>query len=247
MKIFAYATAINQLKLDKKSLLNQNIAYDKIPQWVKSEDFLKLFLPYVEIVIDSREQDKFIESACNFFGIKNELAKKDKKAQTENLKEGDISFKVMFGEKVYDFVGVCVWERKGSANEWYNNIMGDRDRLNREMQRQIDKGYKKFVLMLEIGNCLYDLIDYEFYYYNHYGERVNKTLGMHAFSTICSWKQSNHFDIEILQVDTQKGTKDERFKARTKLFFLMLYDMFYYFRNELRKECIEKELIENEI
>ena len=97
--------------------------------------------------------------------------------------------------------------------------------------------YKKFVLMLEIGNCLYDLIDYEFYYYNHYGERVNKTLGMHAFSTICSWKQSNHFDIEILQVDTQKGTKDERFKARTKLFFLMLYDMFYYFRNELRKEC----------
>ena len=122
--------------------------------------------------------------------------------------------------------------------------MTDRDRLNREMQRQVEKGYKKFVLMLEIGDCLYDLIDYQFYYYNKFGERVNKTLGLNAFSTISSWCQNNHFGIELLQVDTQKGTKDEKFKARMKLFFLMLYDMFYYFRQEIRLECIDKNLIE---
>lgn len=246
MKTFAYATAINQLGLDKTKPINI-IDGNKVPQWAQGKDFLELFLPYVEIYIDSREQDKYIQNACSYYGISNIIAKKDKKTGGENLKEGDVSFAVVFGERVFDFRGVCVWERKGSANEWYGNIMGDRDRLNREMQRQVDKGYKKFVLMLEIGDCLYDLINYKFYYYDHNGKRVEKSLGMHAFATVSSWKQSNHFDIEVLQVDTQKGTKDERFKARIKLFFLMLYDMFYYFRNELRNECLEKELIENEI
>lgn len=244
MKKFDYATAVNQLKLDKKSILNNNINYKEIPKWVQGQDFLNLFLPYLSIKIDSREQDDYIQRACEYFGINYQLARKDKKIGTENLKEGDITFSVAFGEQIYDYTGIVHYERKGSANEWYNNIMTDRDRLNREMQRQVEKGYKKFVLMLEIGDCLYDLIDYQFYYYNKFGERVNKTLGLNAFSTISSWCQNNHFGIELLQVDTQKGTKDEKFKARMKLFFLMLYDMFYYFRQEIRLECIDKNLIE---
>lgn len=243
MKTFAYSTAINQLKFDKKTIVN-NLNYDKFPSWAQGKDFLELFLPYVTIFIDSREQDPYIQKACEFYGIKYIVAKKDKSTGGENLKEGDISFKVSFGQSEMDYRGICVWERKGSANEWYDNIMGDRDRLNREMQRQIDKGYKKFVLMLEIGDCLLDLIDYKFYYYDRNGERVNRTLGMHAFSTVNSWRQSNRFDLEILQVDTQKGTKDEKFKARAKLFFLMLYDMFYFFRNEIRLKCIKENLIE---
>lgn len=245
MKQFDYATALNQLKLDKKNILNKNIHYERLPQWAQGQSFLKMFLPYIKIRSDSREQDAYIQKACDYFGIAWEEARKDKKTGSENLKEGDITFAVIFGQQVYDYTGVVCYERKGSASEWYNNIMKDRDRLNKEMQRQIDKGYKKFTLLLEIGNCLYDLIDYKFYYYNEQGERVEKTLGMNAFSTISSWCQNNHFGIELLQVDTQKGNKDERFHARMKLFILMLYDMFYYFRQEIRLECIEKNLIEN--
>ena len=60
MKSFSYEVAINQLKLGKETKLNNNIKYDLIPSWVQGEDFLKLFLPYLKIIGDSREQDKWI-------------------------------------------------------------------------------------------------------------------------------------------------------------------------------------------
>ena len=56
MKQFDYEVALNQLQVGKDTKLNK-IEYDLIPSWVKGEDFLKLFLPYLEIVGDSREQD----------------------------------------------------------------------------------------------------------------------------------------------------------------------------------------------
>ena len=95
MKRFDYEVALNQLQLGKEKQLNTNIKYDFIPNWVQGNDFLKLFLPYLKIIGDSREQDKWIESACNFYGIAFEWAKKDKKANTENLKEGDYTYKVI--------------------------------------------------------------------------------------------------------------------------------------------------------
>ena len=81
MKRFDYEVAINQLKLGKDKKLNTDIQYDLIPNWVSSQDFLQLFLPYLKIIGDSREQDKWIEEACNYYGIAFEWAKKDKKAK----------------------------------------------------------------------------------------------------------------------------------------------------------------------
>ena len=43
MKKFDYAVAINQLGLDKEPI-NSNIRYELIPEWVRGEDFLRLFL-----------------------------------------------------------------------------------------------------------------------------------------------------------------------------------------------------------
>lgn len=57
MKRFDYEVAVNQLNLGKETKLN-TINYNLIPSWVQGSDFLNLFLPYLKIVGDSREQDK---------------------------------------------------------------------------------------------------------------------------------------------------------------------------------------------
>ena len=85
MKRFDYEVAVNQLKLGKEIQLNKNLQFNLIPNWVQSNDFLKLFLPYLKIIGDSREQDKWVEEACKYYGIAFEWAKKDKKAKTANL------------------------------------------------------------------------------------------------------------------------------------------------------------------
>ena len=63
MKRFDYEVAVNQLKLGKETKLNNDINYDLIPNWVQGEDFLKLFLPYLKIIGDSREQGEQRENS----------------------------------------------------------------------------------------------------------------------------------------------------------------------------------------
>lgn len=69
MKRFDYKVAVNQLQLGKDKQLNTAINYDLIPSWVQGADFLKLFLPYLKIVGDSREQDKWVEEACKYMEL----------------------------------------------------------------------------------------------------------------------------------------------------------------------------------
>lgn len=241
MKHFDYEVAINQLKLDKKAKLNNDIRYDFIPEWAKSEDFLKRFLPYLKIVGDSREQDKWLQKACDYYGIAFEWAKKDSKEKTENLKEGDYTFKVVFGNKTYDYTGVVAYERKGSVSEFYNNCVGrkkengtsDRERVEKEFTRFNNKGYRKVVLLLEFGERLVDLTDLSFGYPTKDGEWLVKNVGNTIYSTIMSWKQPNNKGFEIIQSNNHK-----------RLFWLFLQDCYYFFRNEIRNECIKKELIE---
>lgn len=241
MKHFDYEVAINQLKLDKKAKLNNNIRYDFIPEWAKSEDFLKRFLPYLKIIGDSREQDKWLKKACDYYGIAFEWAKKDNKGKTENLKEGDYTFKVIFGNKIYDYTGIVAYERKGSISEFYNNCVGrkkengtsDRERVEKEFARFNKKGYRKVVLLLEFGERLIDLTDLSFGYPTKDGQWLVKNVGNTIYSTIMSWKQPNNKAFEIIQSNNHK-----------RLFWLFLQDCYYFFRNEIRNECIEKELIE---
>lgn len=240
MKNFDYAVALNQLEVGKGKKLNDGIVYERIPEWARGDDFLKLFLPYLKVIGDSREQDNWIEKACEWYGIAYERAKKDKQAHTENLKEGDYTFKVVFGEKEYDYTGVVAYERKGSVSELYGNCTGskangssDRERIKREFERFNEKQYRKVVLLLEFGECLTDLIDMEFGFYKD-GRLQTKRTNYTIYASIMSWKQPNNKGFEILQSQSHK-----------KLFWLFLQDCFYFFRNEIRRECEEKNLIEN--
>lgn len=241
MKRFDYEVAVNQLQLGKDKQLNTDIHYDLIPNWVQGNDFLKLFLPYLKIIGDSREQDKWIESACNYYGIAFEWAKKDKKANTENLKEGDYTFKVIFGEREFDYIGKVAYERKGSIAEFYNNCTGyqkakgtsDRERIKREFDRFAEKNYDKVVLMLEFGEKITDLIGLNFEFRGEKGKLQAKNTYHTIYSAVMSWKQPNNKDFDIIQSN-----------SHNKLFWLFLQDCYYYFRNEIRKECIDKQMIE---
>lgn len=240
MKRFDYEVAINQLKLGKDRVLNNNLYCQRIPDWVNTEDFIKLFLPYLKIIGDSREQDKWVEDACRFYGIAFEWRKHDKKAGIENLKEGDYTFCVEFANKCYDYTGVVAYERKGSISEFYNNCTGynkdtgesDRARICREFARFNQKEYKKVVLMLEFGDRLTDLIDMKFQYRGEGGKLITKSTYNAIYSAIMSWKQPNNKGFEIIQSN-----------SHGKLFWLFVQDCYYYFRNQLRNECYEKQLI----
>jgi len=238
MKRFDYEVAINQLKLGKDKQLNK-INYDLIPKWVQGNDFLKLFLPYLKIIGDSREQNKWIETACNVYGIAFEWAKKDKKAKTENLKEGDYTFKVIFGDREYSYVGKVAYERKGSIAEFYGNCTGqkkgssDRERIKREFDRFNEKNYDKVVLMLEFGEKITDLIGLQFEFRGEKGKLQVKNTYHTIYSAVMSWKQPNSKNFDIIQSSSHK-----------KLFWLFLQDCYYYFRNEIRQECIDKNMIE---
>lgn len=237
MKRFEYATAINQLKLEKKQIVNKNLcSIDKLPLFARLKNFYEMFLPYLTIVADSREQDTWVTQYATHYGIKVELAKKDTKLGTENLKEGDYTFKVSFGNNEYDFTGVVSYERKGKISEFYNNCLSDRKRVKREFERFGQKMYDKVVLLLQFGEKLEDLINLQFSYYGkENGERKLFTKNTHytMYSTIMSWKQPNNNDFDIIQSEN-----------KTKLFWLMVVDMYYYFRNVIRNESISKGLVE---
>ena len=44
----------------------RKIRYERIPEWVQGEELLMTFLPYVCIIGDSREQNKWVEKACEY-------------------------------------------------------------------------------------------------------------------------------------------------------------------------------------
>lgn len=243
MKRFSYEVAVNQLQLGKEKQLNNDLKFDLIPNWVQGSDFLKLFLPYLKIIGDSREQDKWVEEACKYYGIAFEWAKKDKKAKTENLKEGDYSFQVIFGNATYNYIGKVAYERKGSIAEFYNNCTGydknkktsDRERIQREFERFGEKNYKKVVLMLEFGEKITDLIGLQFEYRGKGGKLEIKNTFHTIYSAVMSWKQPNNKDFDVIQSSSHK-----------RLFWLFLQDCYYYFRNDIRQECQDKGLIEED-
>lgn len=239
MKEFNYETALNCLGVGKEKRLNDTFRL-RVPDWVRGAGFIKYFLPYVKVIGDSREQDKWMENACKYYGIAFEWARKDDKSGTENLKEGDYTFAVVFGNKTYDYTGQVAFERKGSVSEFYSNCTGakersDRERVKREFNRFGAKGYRKVVLMLEFGERLVDLIDLKFEYRNHNGVIEKKNVGYTLYSTIMSWKQPNNADFDVIQSNN-----------RERLFWLFLQECYYFFRNDLRIECEEKNLIEKE-
>lgn len=234
MKRFDYATALNGLGLNKNNKLN-NINTGRIPNWVRGSDFIELFLPFLMIIGDSREQNKWIEKACEYYGIAFKWAKKGE--NSENLKEGDYTFKMVFGDTIIDYTGIVAYERKGAVSELYTNCTGynkkaktsDRQRITREFERFKEKDYKKVVLLLEFGDKLIDLIDIQFSFQGAGGVLETKSAGYTIYSALMSWKQPNNKGFEIIQSDNH-----------LKLFWMFLQDCYYYFRNDIRKKIIKE-------
>ncbi len=222
-----YVISLNRLSLKRKEKWNtlNPKTLDDIPIWAKTEDFMNEFLPYITVVGDSREQKDWVGSACEYYGIDFLPLKKDAKLGTENLKEGDYSFIISFDEKQYNYINEVAYERKGSLSEIYNNCTVDRARFEREFDRCIKKGYKKIVLVLEYGERIQDLIHAKFSY-KRGRDVITKDTGLSVFTTLMSWRQSNKYNIEIYQSQNH-----------ITLFWLMLQDMFYFFRNEIVKEA----------
>lgn len=212
-----------------KNELASEVALQNIPTQYASEDFVELFLKHLTIIGDSREQKDWIERACAYYGIAFDKAVKDKKSGTENLKEGDYSFRLQFGDKVLSYVGVVAYERKGSISEICNNLKsGDRERIDREFNRFINKGYKKVVMVLEYGNNLLDLLNAEYEYIDHYGMYNTKNVGKLVYASLMSWKQQNGKNFEIYQNENHE-----------QMFWWILTDMFYWWRNEIRNQVEE--------
>lgn len=241
MADFNLQKSLKILGYNKGLILNENLNTDKIPSWVKGNDFFGLFLPHLIIIGDSREQDNWIEKACAYYGIKYKRAEKDKHAHLENLKEGDYSFGLIFGEEIINYVGKVAYERKGSVSELYNNCTGynketqrsDRERIKKEFDRFNTKQYRKVVLMLEFGEKILDLIDMTFSYYAKNGELQIKSVGNTIYSTIMSWSQPNNKNFDIIQSN-----------SHVTLFWIMLQDMFYFWRNDIKNLIQNKEKTE---
>jgi len=217
-------TQLRKLGIDKNDIDN-GISAPKCLAEYSTEDFEAFFLNHLKIIGDSREQNDWIEKACAYYGIAFEKAIKDKKQGTENLKEGDYSFQLIYGDRVFDYVGRVAYERKGSLSEIYNNFKsGDRDRVEREFERFISKRYEKVVLVLEYGNNLMDLLNGRFDYIDHHGQYNTKDVGKLVFTSLMAWKQPNAFNFEIHQETNHE-----------KLFWWIILDMYYFFRCDLRK------------
>lgn len=199
-----------------------NIKEDLIPDFAKSEDFIKYFLPYLTIKGDSREKNLWIAKACDYYGINYEKAVKSK--TSENLKEGDYSFNLFYGAVVFDYEGKVAYERKASSSELYNNLTCDRDRLKEEFARFKVKGYQKVVMLLEFADTLLDLVNMEFSYYEN-GRLTTKHTGNTLLQALLSWKQPNAYNFDIMMS-----------KNHIQLFWLMVLDMYYFFRNEIRRK-----------
>lgn len=208
-----------------KRSIDKGINNATCPSEYVTEDFIELFLNHLTIVGDSREQNDWIERACNFYGINFEKAVKDKQTGTENLKEGDYTFYLTYGDTKFDYRGEVAYERKGSLSEIYNNLKSkDRERIEREFQRFIDKQYKKVVLVLEYGESMNDLINAEFNFINHDGKWDSRNVGKLVFTSLMAWKQPNSFNFEIYQNENH-----------LKTFWYIILDMYYYFRNALKE------------
>ena len=199
MSKFDFRGALRKLGIKSASKINEIKNY-RIPKWAKGVDFENYFLPYLVVIGDSREQSKWVEDACKYYGIKFEWAKKDKKAGTENLKEGDYTFRVVMGDNVFDYTGIVAYERKGSVAEFYGNCVGtDRERIEKEFTRFVEKGYKKVVLMLEFGECITDLIDMGFEFRGPHGKLQRRNTYNVMYSAVMSWKQPNNKKFDVIQ------------------------------------------------
>lgn len=177
----------------------------------------KTFLKTVSIIVDTGEQEnRHITDKLKVFKIPY-LERK--------LDFGDYSFitqeKTNYGIKERDFSLNCVIERKRNPDEFYGNIIHDRERIESEFA-EASKLCNDFVLLIE--NCrdmqelkAAQLTDYEM---ERMRIRQEKDIGIKCYETIMSWRCGNRYRFTT---EFCKSKKDSANKI-LELFY-------YYWRN----------------
>ena len=169
----------------------------------------KSFLQGVTVLYDTREQkNQHILTALAGMGIMTEQRKLD---------FGDYSF-MADGR---DFSMSCVVERKANVDEIYNNIMQDRERLEKELYAA-SKLARELTLVLENVSDWGELKLYEVSQEDmeRYPQRKVKQTGAHVYATLKAWCPANRYDfcVEFVKDNAQTAAK-------------MLEIFYYYWRS----------------
>lgn len=166
------------------------------------------FLHNVTILHDTREQEnRHILEALDRLKVKHEEKKLD---------YGDYSFSI----DGRDFSLSCVVERKRDADELYNNIIQDRERLENELEAGC-KLSNQFTLLLENCGSMEELKgiqvpDADMIKYH----RKVREIGLHCYTALKSWQCGNRYQFRTVFV-----------KDKAKTAAQLLEEFYYYWRN----------------
>ena len=168
----------------------------------------KTFLKEVVILHDTREQENVhIIQALNSLNIQHEARKMD---------FGDYSF--MIGGR--DFSLSCVIERKANVDEFYGNIIGDRERIEKEFSTGSQIA-NQFILLLEQCGSMEELKAYTIPDWKmKTQQRKIQNIGEYCYATIKSWQSGNRYAFRTLFVPDADKTAA-----------VMLEEFYYYWRN----------------
>ena len=167
------------------------------------------FMKAVTVIYDTREQkNAHIIAALSDMGVPTEQKKLD---------FGDYSFTA----EGKDFTMSCVIERKANVDEIYNNIMHDRERLEKEFKAAMLLS-RDFTLLIENIGSWEALKSYyvpEKNMINH-PERKVQAIGAYIYSVLKEWKTANSYNFNTEFVDDGRKTAAK-----------MLEIFYYYWKN----------------
>lgn len=177
----------------------------------------KTFLKIVTVISDTAEQEnKHILKKLDEYGIPYIERKLD---------FGDYSFitqeKTNYGIKERDFSLSCVVERKASPDEFYGNVIHDRERIESEFA-EASKLCNNFILLIENCKDMSELKATELSDFDMMQMKIRqeKKIGIKCYETIMSWRCGNRYRF------TTEFVKD---KNETANKILELF--YYYWRN----------------
>lgn len=168
----------------------------------------KDFVKKVTILIDSREKEnQHIKDALDQLGIKYEVRKLD---------FADYSFMI----DGRDFSQTCVIERKANVDEFYGNIMHDRERIEKELLA-ISRLAVQCTLIIE--NCASYTKLKQAKVSARDMEKQNRkvqNIGEHCYCTLLSWESANRYGFKTAFIKDKADTTGK-----------ILETFYYYYHN----------------
>lgn len=184
-------------------------------------DEKKYFLQNVTVLYDTREQKNF--------EILKYLAHYGVKAERKTFHTADYSFEIDGADYRERWLG----ERKGSLGELYGNVTARnkdtetdlRNNLEEELKRKCEAGVDEFVLFVEGVDSLRAASEFV----SDKATEKGRYAGHYIYGTIMSWQSNNRYAFKICCCKTQREIAAE-----------MLSYMFYYWRNDMKRQHGER-------